>query len=178
MLFQMSYTSDNVIEGKRVAKEALQKRLGLSTSERPLVGIITRLTHQKGIHLIKHAIWKTLERNGQVIIFPCFSWIYIKQWRTHYDMCLHRGWLRSKCSITMALLFCFIKYFTWKWWSWQVVLLGSAPDPCIQNDFVGLANNLHSSHNDRARLCLTYDEPLSHLVSFGSWFWFIFCFFT
>lgn len=67
MLFQMSYASDKVVEGKRVAKEALQKRLGLSTSERPLVGIISRLTHQKGIHLIKHAIWKTLERNGQVI---------------------------------------------------------------------------------------------------------------
>lgn len=47
----------------------------------------------------------------------------------------------------------------------QVVLLGSAPDPRIQNDFVNMANHLHSSHHDRARLCLTYDEPLSHLVS-------------
>ena len=47
---------------------------------------------------------------------------------------------------------------------WQVVLLGSAPDPRIQNDFVNLANELHSSYPDRARLCLTYDEPLSHLV--------------
>jgi starch synthase len=47
----------------------------------------------------------------------------------------------------------------------QVVLLGSAPDPRIQNDFVNLANQLHSTHGDRARLCLTYDEPLSHLVS-------------
>lgn len=46
----------------------------------------------------------------------------------------------------------------------QVVLLGSAPDPRIQNDFVNLANQLHSSHGDCARLCLTYDEPLSHLV--------------
>ncbi|KAF2304933.1 hypothetical protein GH714_000585 [Hevea brasiliensis] len=46
----------------------------------------------------------------------------------------------------------------------HVVLLGSAPDPRIQNDFVNLANQLHSSHNDRARLCLTYDEPLSHLA--------------
>lgn len=110
----MHYTSENVVEGKRVAKEALQKRLGMSTSDRPLVGIITRLTHQKGIHLIKHAIWRTLERNG------------------------------------------------------QVVLLGSAPDPRIQNDFVNLANQLHSSHNDRARLCLTYDEPLSHLIYAGS----------
>jgi len=46
----------------------------------------------------------------------------------------------------------------------QVVLLGSAPDPCIQNDFQNLANELHSLHHDRVRLCLVYDEPLSHLV--------------
>ncbi|XVF26047.1 hypothetical protein REPUB_Repub13aG0266100 [Reevesia pubescens] len=110
----ISYTSENVVEGKRAAKEALQQRLGLKTSDLPLVGIITRLTHQKGIHLIKHAIGRTLERNG------------------------------------------------------QVVLLGSAPDPRIQNDFVNLANQLHSSHGDRARLCLTYDEPLSHLIYAGA----------
>ncbi|OMO76835.1 Glycosyl transferase, family 1 [Corchorus capsularis] len=108
------YTSENVIEGKKAAKEALQQRLGLKRSDLPLVGIITRLTHQKGIHLIKHAIWRTLERNG------------------------------------------------------QVVLLGSAPDPRIQNDFVNLANQLHNSHADRARLCLTYDEPLSHLIYAGA----------
>ncbi|KAH7836913.1 hypothetical protein Vadar_007344 [Vaccinium darrowii] len=110
----VSYTADNVIEGKRASKQALQQRLGLKTADLPLVGIITRLTHQKGIHLIKHAIWRTLDRNG------------------------------------------------------QVVLLGSAPDPRIQNDFVSLANQLHSSHADRARLCLTYDEPLSHLIYAGA----------
>ncbi|CAA3018196.1 starch synthase 3, chloroplastic amyloplastic [Olea europaea subsp. europaea] len=110
----LSYTSENVVEGKRAAKEALQQRLGLKKADLPLVGIITRLTHQKGIHLIKHSIWHTLERSG------------------------------------------------------QVVLLGSAPDPRIQNDFVNLANQLHSSHNDRARLCLTYDEPLSHLIYAGA----------
>lgn len=110
----MSYLSDNVVEGKRAAKEALQQRLGLKKSDLPLVGIITRLTVQKGIHLIKHAIWRTLERNG------------------------------------------------------QVVLLGSAPDPRIQNDFVNLSNQLHSSHGDRARLRLTYDEPLSHLIYAGA----------
>ncbi|GMI93304.1 starch synthase 3 [Hibiscus trionum] len=110
----ISYTSENVVEGKRAAKEALQQRLGLKKSDFPLVGIITRLTHQKGIHLIKHAISRTLERNG------------------------------------------------------QVVLLGSAPDPRIQNDFVNLANKLHSSHGDHAHLCLTYDEPLSHLIYAGA----------
>ncbi|CAL1372657.1 unnamed protein product [Linum trigynum] len=108
------YTSENVVEGKRAAKEALQERLGLKKADFPLVGIITRLTQQKGIHLIKHAIWRTLERNG------------------------------------------------------QVVLLGSAPDPRIQNDFVNLANQLHSTHGTRARLCLTYDEPLSHLIYAGA----------
>lgn len=108
------YTSENVVEGKRAAKEELQNRLGLKSADLPLVGIITRLTHQKGIHLIKHAIWRTLERNG------------------------------------------------------QVVLLGSAPDPRIQNDFVNLANQLHSTHGDRARLVLTYDEPLSHLIYAGA----------
>uniref|UniRef100_A0A2P2LB39 starch synthase n=3 Tax=Rhizophora mucronata TaxID=61149 RepID=A0A2P2LB39_RHIMU len=110
----VSYTSENVVEGKKAAKLALQQRLGLKQGDLPLVGIITRLTHQKGIHLIKHAIWRTLDRNG------------------------------------------------------QVVLLGSAPDPRIQNDFVNLANQLHSSHGHHARLCLTYDEPLSHLIYAGS----------
>ncbi|KAL5730730.1 starch synthase [Ranunculus cassubicifolius] len=110
----MSYTSENVVEGKKASKEALQQRLGLKKADLPLVGIITRLTAQKGIHLIKHAIWRTLERGG------------------------------------------------------QVVLLGSAPDSRIQNEFVNLANQLHSTHGDRARLCLTYDEPLSHLIYAGS----------
>ncbi|XP_071742541.1 starch synthase 3, chloroplastic/amyloplastic-like [Rutidosis leptorrhynchoides] len=110
----VSYTSENVVEGKKAAKEALQQNLGLKRADLPLVGIITRLTHQKGIHLIKHAIWRALDRGS------------------------------------------------------QVVLLGSAPDPRIQNDFVNLASQLHSTHNDRARLCLTYDEPLSHLIYAGA----------
>ncbi|GFS29925.1 starch synthase 3 [Actinidia rufa] len=110
----LPYTKDNVVEGKSAARQTLQQRLGLKTADLPLVGIITRLTHQKGIQLIKHAIWHTLHRNG------------------------------------------------------QVVLLGSAPDPRIQNDFVNLANQLHSTHGDRARLCLTYDEPLSHLIYAGA----------
>ena len=68
------YTSENVSEGKRAAKEELQSRLGLAKIDRPLVGIVTRLTAQKGIHLIKHAIWKTLERGGQVCILVNRLW--------------------------------------------------------------------------------------------------------
>jgi glycogen synthase len=29
---------------------------------------VTRLVHQKGIHLIKHAAWRTLERGGQFVL--------------------------------------------------------------------------------------------------------------
>jgi len=72
-LFQVSYTSENVVEGKKAAKEALQQKLGLKRADLPLVGIITRLTHQKGIHLIKHAIWRTLERGGQVLFFSALQ---------------------------------------------------------------------------------------------------------
>ncbi|XP_024543721.1 starch synthase 3, chloroplastic/amyloplastic-like [Selaginella moellendorffii] len=110
----VSYTAEQVVEGKRAAKSELQHRLGLQQVDKPLVGIITRLTAQKGIHLIKHAIWRTLERGG------------------------------------------------------QVVLLGSAPDPRVQNDFVNLSHQLKNFHNDMARLCLTYDEPLSHLIYAGA----------
>ena len=64
--FQVHYTSENVVEGKIAAKKALQKKLGLQENDVPIVGIVTRLTAQKGIHLIKHAVHRTLEWNGQV----------------------------------------------------------------------------------------------------------------
>ncbi|KAF8775060.1 hypothetical protein HU200_005112 [Digitaria exilis] len=65
-LIPVHYTSENVVEGKSAAKKALQQKLGLEQNDVPLVGIVTRLTGQKGIHLIKHAIHRTLERNGQI----------------------------------------------------------------------------------------------------------------
>ncbi|SPT20048.1 unnamed protein product [Triticum aestivum] len=108
------YTSENVVEGKSSAKRALQEKLGLHQTDSPIVGIISRLTAQKGIHLIKHAIYRTLERNG------------------------------------------------------QVVLLGSAPDHRIQGDFSNLAAKLHGEFDGRVKLCLTYDEPLSHLIYAGA----------
>lgn len=32
------------------------------------VSCVTRLVHQKGIHLIKHAAWRTCERGGQFVL--------------------------------------------------------------------------------------------------------------
>jgi hypothetical protein len=64
---QLPYSSAEVVAGKAAAKAALQRRLGLvEDPSKPVVGFITRLTAQKGIHLIKHAIWRSLDRGAQV----------------------------------------------------------------------------------------------------------------
>ncbi|KAG9145652.1 hypothetical protein Leryth_018706 [Lithospermum erythrorhizon] len=58
------------IDGKAENKEELQRQLGLSSihSRGPLVGCITRLVPQKGVHLIRHAIYRTLEMGGQFVL--------------------------------------------------------------------------------------------------------------
>ncbi|KAL5577169.1 hypothetical protein UlMin_018868 [Ulmus minor] len=62
--------SVNDLQGKAENKEATRKILGLSSADvrRPLVGCITRLVPQKGVHLIRHAIFRTLELGGQFIL--------------------------------------------------------------------------------------------------------------
>ncbi|GJP56059.1 hypothetical protein CLOM_g15123, partial [Closterium sp. NIES-68] len=59
-------------EGKAENKAYLKSMLGLSSSgadaHKPLVGCITRLVPQKGVHLIRHAIYRTLERGGQFVL--------------------------------------------------------------------------------------------------------------
>ena len=75
--FQVHYTTENVVEGKAAAKRALQQKLGLQQNDVPIVGIISRLTAQKGIHLIKHAMRRTLERNGQVDPSPLHCRLHI-----------------------------------------------------------------------------------------------------
>ncbi|BAT74114.1 hypothetical protein VIGAN_01171300 [Vigna angularis var. angularis] len=58
------------LQGKVENKQALRRKLGLSSADirRPLVGCITRLVPQKGIHLIRHAIYRTSELGGQFVL--------------------------------------------------------------------------------------------------------------
>lgn len=44
----------------------------------------------------------------------------------------------------------------------QFVLLGSAPDPKVQEEFDALANEL--GHGQDAGFVFAYDEPLSHMI--------------
>ncbi|MBB65042.1 MAG: glycogen synthase [Waddliaceae bacterium] len=53
---------------KKKNKKALQKELGMSVEERPLVAVISRLVEQKGVHLMERGIHETLARGGQFIV--------------------------------------------------------------------------------------------------------------
>jgi starch synthase len=58
-----------VVEGKAAAREELRRRVGLTAwGDKPLVGVVSRLTKQKGTHLIAHAAWRTVERGGQFVL--------------------------------------------------------------------------------------------------------------
>lgn len=48
-LLPRPYNADSVVEGKAAARETLRYRLGLTGwGDKPLVGVVTRLTEQKG----------------------------------------------------------------------------------------------------------------------------------
>jgi hypothetical protein len=64
-----------ILEGKAECKTVLQDRCQLQrTQEKAIVGVVTRLTTQKGIHLIKHAIHSALERGCQVRAMSVFPY--------------------------------------------------------------------------------------------------------
>ena len=71
------FSPDN-LQGKWFLQKYVRRGLGLedptessrdeSESRKPLVVCITRLVPQKGIHLIRHAIFRTVEKGGQFIL--------------------------------------------------------------------------------------------------------------
>ena len=63
-----NYGPEDAAEGKAAAKAELRRRMSLGAADVPVVAVVTRLTHQKGIHLIKHAAWRTLERGAQFVL--------------------------------------------------------------------------------------------------------------
>lgn len=55
-------------KGKERAKRSLQKRMGLQVDNRPLIGCVTRLVAQKGLHLLEHAMNRTKWLGGQFVL--------------------------------------------------------------------------------------------------------------
>jgi starch synthase len=61
--------SPQEMDGKGKNKKALQERLLLKDApKKPLVAYIGRLDDQKGVHLVHHAIYYTLNRGGQFVL--------------------------------------------------------------------------------------------------------------
>lgn len=56
------------IEGKYNNKRALRHRLMLADNEKPVVAFIGRLDPQKGLDLVRHAIFYALERGAQFVL--------------------------------------------------------------------------------------------------------------
>lgn len=69
--------SKDDLSGKYFLQRYLRSGLGLEdpasdngsgNNRKPLVVCITRLVPQKGIHLIRHAIWQTVKQGGQFVL--------------------------------------------------------------------------------------------------------------
>lgn len=58
----------NTLDKKAYIRKMLRERLNLAEEHRPIVGCISRLVPQKGPELMKHAIYRTLEKGGQFIL--------------------------------------------------------------------------------------------------------------
>jgi starch synthase len=57
------------ISRKAINKAALQRELGLAAgTDAPLFGIVSRLTEQKGLHLVLGALPELLQRGGQLVV--------------------------------------------------------------------------------------------------------------
>lgn len=68
---------------KILNKKALRERLLLSQGDKPLVCYIGRLDDQKGVHLVHHAIYHTLERGGQFVLLGSPTESAIGSWFWH-----------------------------------------------------------------------------------------------
>ena len=67
ILISANYTADTV-ERKYVNKDALRDRLLLRKEYKPIIAYIGRVDRQKGVHLIRHAIFYALSRGAQFVL--------------------------------------------------------------------------------------------------------------
>eukprot|EP01025_Chloroclados_australasicus_P023810 TRINITY_DN24023_c0_g4_i1.p2 TRINITY_DN24023_c0_g4~~TRINITY_DN24023_c0_g4_i1.p2 ORF type:complete len:665 (-),score=105.58 TRINITY_DN24023_c0_g4_i1:1424-3418(-) len=55
--------------GKKLCRQYLQQGLGLEvTEDKPIIACVTRLVPQKGIHLIRHSVWRCKEMGAQFVL--------------------------------------------------------------------------------------------------------------
>ena len=87
-LLASKYDAESAIKNKKANKKALQESLGLDVDEHKMViGLISRLTNQKGLDLVNRVIEQILDENTQLVVigtgepryenlFKHFQWKY------------------------------------------------------------------------------------------------------
>lgn len=77
-----AYSRDN-FEDKVLNKKALREQLMLQPSDRPLVCYVGRLDQQKGVHLVHHALYYSLQRSAQFVLLGSATEKSINDWFWH-----------------------------------------------------------------------------------------------
>jgi ADP-glucose type glycogen/starch synthase len=68
-LLAVNYNAENVIEKKKLNKAALQEELGLNKDDSKfVVGLVSRLTNQKGLDLVNAIVERLMDGNTQIVI--------------------------------------------------------------------------------------------------------------
>ena len=71
-----NYSVDD-LSGKEISKEQLQSDLGLTVNKDiPIIGVVSRLTHQKGCDLIINILDRVLQRDVQVVVLGTGDYLY------------------------------------------------------------------------------------------------------
>jgi starch synthase len=70
--FIAKHYNENTLSAKRVCKKTLQVSMGLPAEGKPpLLGVISRLTPQKGVDLIQAVFEELMERDVQLVMLGC-----------------------------------------------------------------------------------------------------------
>ncbi|CAI8822723.1 glycogen synthase [Methylococcus capsulatus] len=102
--------SVDTIEGKYADKKALRDRLLLADNEKPIVSFVGRLDPQKGIELIRHALFYTLGQGGQFVLLGSspdgaingYFWSLKRQFNDNPDCHLEIGYNEELAHLVYA----------------------------------------------------------------------------
>ena len=77
-----NYSAANVLEKKKENKRRLQEELGLEQDDHKFViGLISRLTDQKGLDLVNAIIPQVMDEHTQIVVLGTGDWVYEDSFR-------------------------------------------------------------------------------------------------
>ena len=71
-----NYTAANAKKNKAINKKGLQEMVNLPVANKPLIGMVTRLTNQKGMDLIMDVLEEILSMDLQMVVLGTGDWKY------------------------------------------------------------------------------------------------------